>query len=280
MPIHLIVSDLDDTLLREDKTLSERSAATLARAQRAGAQLILASGRTRISMMRYVRQLGVTLPIIACNGAEIARADTGEVLSRHLIDTALAQEVCRLAESLGAYIQTYAGDHFYFPEDCVYSQRYTLTSGMTGVAVGQPLSRYLTQPTVKLLLFDEPARVAEMLPLFCKQFAGRLNCTISQPYYIEFAHPEATKGGALRLLAERLGIARANICAFGDSQNDLSMLAYAGTGVAVGNAIDEVKRQVTRVAPSNLDDGVAQVVEQLLEEGLIESAPHKEVCPW
>jgi len=97
-----------------------------------------------------------------------------------------------------------------------------------------------------------------------ERFGRELYITRSKPYYLEMLHPEATKGRALRVVAGYFGIPRQEVIAIGDSFNDLDMIRYAGLGVVMENAREEVKRFADYVTRSNEDDGVAEVLEKFV----------------
>ena len=107
------------------------------------------------------------------------------------------------------------------------------------------------------------------LELELAAFPDGVDFYMSKPIYIEIVSREANKANALKALAEAMRIPRENILAFGDGQNDIAMLEYAGTGCAVANASEEVRRRADRVVPANTEDGVAQEIERLLAAGEI-----------
>ena len=106
--------------------------------------------------------------------------------------------------------------------------------------------------------------MAELLPRAREQFADVAAVSCSKPYFLEMNPLRATKGNALAYLAQRWGLCPDEFMAFGDSLNDLSMLTWAGMGVAMENAREDVKHQVGRVCGVNENDGVARYMEALL----------------
>lgn len=264
--IQLVASDLDDTLLRDDLTISDFSEGVLRNARAAGARVILTSGRMIPAMMRYVEQLRLEEPIIASNGAQIYDPMRREMLREITFSAELARMVCREAEARNQYVQVYYGDRFYYPYDCEYARRYMASTSMQGECVNQPLSQFIDRPTVKLLIFGDERLLPDLQKEMSSLFEGQLNAYISKAFYLEFTHPQADKANALSWLAERLGIAPGAAVCFGDSQNDLPMLKWAGSGVCVANARPEIRAQAKHVTLSNNEDGVAAFVETLLKE--------------
>ena len=136
-------------------------------------------------------------------------------------------------------------------------------------ATGEKLSRCLDFDTPKMLGIAEPERVRVLLPLLREHFAGRAVISTSQPKFIEFVSPRAGKGAALETLCSLLSIPRESVIAFGDGLNDLDMIEWAGTGCVMANGADAVKACANLIAPSNAEDGVAQIIEALLRDNRI-----------
>lgn len=263
MPCAAIAFDLDDTLLRDDRTISDYTVDVLRRAASQGIHIIPASGRARYSMHAMVERLGCASCYIACNGAEVWSPDH-RLLHRETMDTDTAREVAQFGADHDCYGQTYADDCFYFNRHGHYAEAYAASSLLHGVYVGD-LVQYIHQPTAKILMMDTEDRIAELLKLARDQFAGRLSVCCSKAYFLEFNPLTATKGNALRRCGEMLGFDLRDAVAFGDSLNDLSMLQAAGTGVAMANAREDVKAVIPTHCLSNEEDGVARfVAEQLL----------------
>lgn len=272
MPIKLIAADMDDTLLTSEGQISQRTLEALGAAKARGALIVLASGRMVESMLHAARQVQVNAPLLAYNGGVTYDVHAGRILRQTAVDPDCARELCRLAEQLGVHIQGYSEGGYYFERDNEYSQRYAQGIHLAGRPVHKKLSEYIDCDQFKLLMIGERQRIAEVLPLFQERFCGRVKCANSKPIYIECIAPGIDKGAALKALAEDMGIARDEILAFGDGQNDLEMLHYAGLGYAVGNASELVRGSAPHVAPSNDEDGPAQIVERLLRDD--------QIMPW
>ena len=262
MTVDAIAFDLDDTLLRDDRSISPYTLSVLRQAAEKGIRVIPASGRTRDSMRGFVDQIGCATCFISCNGAEVWSPEK-VLLMQELLDVPLALEVARFAEDHGCYAQTYAEDCFFYNREGAWARAYAESSELRGVYVG-PLTDYIAQPTPKILMMDTPERIAALLREAQSAFAGRLSLTCSKPYFLEANPLRATKGNALCWCAARFGFSMAHAVAFGDSLNDLSMLTAAGRGVAVANARPDVLAQVRATCGSNQEDGVARYIEQFI----------------
>ena len=161
MPVRAIAFDLDDTLLRDDRTVSDESVRILRLAAAEGIRVIPASGRAQHSMEAIVERIGCASLYIACNGAEIW-SPRHELLSRVTMDAETAREVGRFAREHDCYAQTYSGDRFLYSRRGFWAERYAEATLLEGVYVGE-LDSAITEPTSKILLSDDPARIARLL---------------------------------------------------------------------------------------------------------------------
>jgi Cof subfamily protein (haloacid dehalogenase superfamily) len=258
----LIVTDLDDTLLRSDRTISERSKQTISRAREKGIIVALATGRMYPSAVPYAKELGLTGPMPCCQGAEIADIETGRPISIIGIPRKLAGEALRFIESKGLYAQYYSIDDYYFERKSEQSEYYRVMAGVQGKPMGRKLSEAVDFDPIKILVISEPDLIRRAYEEASELFMGRLCIAISKPRYLEITHPRANKGAAVEALAAMHKVRREQVMAVGDALNDLPMLQYAGLGVAVENADEQVKAQAGALTASNELDGVARAIER------------------
>jgi Cof subfamily protein (haloacid dehalogenase superfamily) len=122
----------------------------------------------------------------------------------------------------------------------------------------------VTEPVVKVLMLKEPEILAKVEKKLQKEFAGSLSIMRSKPFFLEFTESGVTKGTSLNSLIQQLGIIRDEVIAIGDGNNDLSMIQFAGLGVAMGNASEAIKAQADFITETNMNDGVAKVVEEFI----------------
>ena len=272
MPIQMIASDLDETLLNKRAELTPRTVSALRRAMGAGVRVVLASGRMVKAMAAYAGEIGVNAPVIAFNGALIYDLNSKEAIEAREIAPEDARLVARAAEELGVHVQAFTREEYYFERENVQSERYARgIGGIVGVPVGAPLSEWIDVPLCKLLLIAEPPVVADLARALPPRFSGRVEFALSRPNYLECTAAGVTKGAALETLSMRLGISQAEVAAFGDNENDLSMIRWAGHGYAVENAPPHVRAEALPAPASDLD-GVAQVIERFLDEDAVASA--------
>ena len=260
MPIRAIAFDLDDTLLRPDASVSDYTAAVLHRAAQRGIIILPASGRTRDSMWPAVQQIGCASAFISCNGADIWTTER-ELLMQELLPVDLAHEIARFAANRNVYCQTYSPSRFYYSVENDCAKSYASSSSLEGEFVGD-LTVFIRRPVTKMLMMDTPEKIAELYAEARELFAGRVATTCSKPYFLECNPLRATKGNALRWCSEHFGFRMDELVAFGDSLNDVSMLEAAGTGIAMGNAREDVKAMGFAVCGTNEEDGVARYIEE------------------
>ncbi|NLO85999.1 MAG: HAD family phosphatase [Clostridiales bacterium] len=260
MTIDTIVTDLDDTLLNEEGKISDYTMDVLRRCMQRGIRVIPASGRMMSSMKPLVTQLQTGLPYISGNGSELVNADH-TIMDSLVLDVQISKEICAFLTDQGFYVQYYKDDYFYYAQECKASKLYKKSTGMYGKAVGDLLS-YLTFPVPKILSVSDPSEVTRVLPLIREHFGDRANFTVSKPFFIEAQPPGATKGDALIRLAKLMKFDIANVIAFGDSLNDMSMLTVAGHSVAMGNARDDVKEATDYICLTNAQDGLAKFIQE------------------
>jgi Cof subfamily protein (haloacid dehalogenase superfamily) len=258
--IRLVATDLDGTLLRPDETVSARTRAALAAVRQAGITLVLVTGRPPRSLDGIAATLGVGGVAICANGAILYDLDTGAVLDQRPLAAAAAT---RLIAALRAAIP---GALFAVELEAGFRREAGwepsgLNAGGQLVAAGTELA---TTPVAKLLVRHPDRTAPELARLAAKAAGHDAVVTWSGEHLVELSAAGVTKATALQRLCRRLGIPREQVIAFGDMPNDLAMLTWAGHSVAVANAQLEVREAADEVTASNLEDGVAVVLERIL----------------
>lgn len=243
--------------------MTERTRRTLRRVLRQGMIVVLASGRSAASMRPFVEGIETPYPYIAYNGAQIVDSESGDVLVNNEVERALAEEVLLWLEERRFYCQIYHGDNWFYAEKNEIADVYGSSTGILGTMVGR-LSSYIHSGTPKVLGIGEPERVRELIEEGNELFAGRLSLTTSKPTFLEITSPLATKGQAVQALSKLLGLTPETTLCAGDSLNDLSMLLWSKRPVAVANARDEVKQIAWRVAGDGREDGIAELLDELM----------------
>lgn len=249
--ISVLAIDLDETLLHNDGTVSERTLKTLAAWESSGRRTVIATGRPPRSARKIPDAL-LHLPCVCYNGASIYQEGIA-CYTRTIAPTDARGIVERL---LAVNTPGWIGMEI---DDALYINR---QSERWGHIYTPDLLAIAEQPTAKIILPLQDYLYAE--PLF-GGLPDSCRVLLSEKYDIAQIMPgQSSKAVALHHLMERWGVTMDHVAAFGDDVNDVEMVAQAGLGVAMDNAVAEVKAVADRITASNDDDGVAQVVEDLL----------------
>ncbi|MDP4125488.1 MAG: Cof-type HAD-IIB family hydrolase [Bacillota bacterium] len=263
MAIRLVAMDLDDTLLRDDWTISPRVVKAIRKAQEQGVKVTIATGRMPISTRPYAEQLGLDVPVITYHGAMIQQVLSGEILFRQVIPSTLAAEIIQDVSKRGFYAQVYLKDRVITSQLNEKSREY---AQLASVEIEEAdLSFLLSQEkegVEKILLIGEEVELDQLASLLRQNYGEKVHITKSKPRFLEMTDCSVNKGVALAALAENFGVAQRDVMAIGDSFNDLEMIKYAGVGVAMGNARREIKEQADFVTNTNEKDGVAEAIER------------------
>ena len=240
-----------------------RTRRAIASAREAGTHVILVTGRMFWSVRPYAEAAGIDDPVVCYQGAVVADPVTGKFLRDVPIPLEAAKEAIAAVQAEGYPLNCYVGDELYVAEHTSASDSYASFQNLEVHEVGNLLT-WLSRPPTKLVAVGDPVSLDGLQQRMLERFRGRLFISKSLPYFLEFASPEVTKGSGLAFLAEHLGFSREETVAFGDGENDVELLEWAGYGVAVANAHDRVLAVADFVCPPVDEEGVAQVIEAYL----------------
>jgi Cof subfamily protein (haloacid dehalogenase superfamily) len=241
-----------------------RTKAAIAAARAAGIHVALVTGRMFQSVRRYALEASLDDPVVCYQGAVVAEPTTGRWLLHQPIPLELAREAISVLNDEGFGLNCYVGDELYVSEVTPEARRYADFQQLELHPVGN-LLEWISEPPTKLVVIDDPDVLDDLEQRMLARFDGRLYISKSLPYFLEFASPEVTKATGLAFLSEHLGFTRERTVAFGDGENDIQLVDWAGYGVAVENAHDHVKEVADFVCPAVDDEGVAQVIEAYLD---------------
>ncbi len=279
MPIKAISMDIDGTLTNDEKVITPRTRERLLEAQESGIKLLLSSGRPAQGLKSLAHELELDTHdglLVCFNGACVIDAQTDEVLYEQPLP---ADELCRLIEHLRKFdlIPWITQGEYLYTED-VFNCMIHLEDGTTKnivkyerdmcemrireVADLCEVARAM--PVDKLLTAGDPAYLNAHHDEMYAPFKCTLNGMFTAPWYFEFTAQGIDKAHALEGALPKIGIEAADVVAFGDGQNDRSMLEWAGTGVAMANAVDETKAVAQMITLSNNEDGIAEALDKLL----------------
>jgi Cof subfamily protein (haloacid dehalogenase superfamily) len=225
---------------------------------------VLVTGRMFQSVRRYALEAELDEPVVCYQGAVVAEPVSGRWLRHEPIPLELARETIAVLYEEGFGLNCYVGDELYVAEVTPEARRYADFQGLELRPVGD-LLLWLHDPPTKLVVIGEPAVLDDLKERMLARFGKRLYISKSLPDFLEFASPEVTKASGLEFLSEHLGFSRTGTLAFGDGENDIELVEWAGYGVAVENAHDRVKEVAQFVCPPVGEEGVAQVLEAYLD---------------
>jgi Cof subfamily protein (haloacid dehalogenase superfamily) len=275
--IRLLALDIDGTLVTNRDEVSPATREALARAAAAGVRIVLATGRRYSRALPLVAALGLDAPLVTASGALIKHPDGHRTLYQALFERRLLLDVLGVMTEHGyeavLYADTYHRGFDFFCQRLLVEQA-ELADFLNlnlGSAVEHP--ELMRQPPEGIFSGFATGNRAAMLELeeeLHRRLPGELYIHIGRSYrYIghmcEVSPAGNTKWSGVQRLAREWGIADHEICAVGDDRNDIPMIAGAGLGIAMGNALDEVKAAADRIAPPHDQDGLVQVVEWVLD---------------
>lgn len=265
MKYKLLVLDLDGTLTNSKKEITRHTKETLIKAQEAGLKVVLASGRPTYGVAPLANELELQKYegyILAYNGGEIIDWKTRELMYEKQLDSDLLPYLYRYAKENDFAIVTYENEHVLTekPDD-----EYVLKEALLNVMKIKKVDNFLEavkHPITKCLIVGEPSRLALLEKEMYEKLKDRMGVFRSEPYFLELVPKGIDKAQSLSVLLEEIGMTKNEMIAIGDGFNDLSMIQYAGLGIAMENAQDVVKQAADFITLSNEEDGVAYAVEK------------------
>jgi Cof subfamily protein (haloacid dehalogenase superfamily) len=225
--------------------------------------VIVVTGRMVRSVKRFLEPAGLDEPVVCYQGAAVVAAD-GEWLLHEPIELELAREAIAAVDAEGYGPNVYVNDELYVREETEAARDYANFQHLQIHPVGNLLAWLRESPT-KLVCVGEPKALDGLEVRMKARFGERLYISKSLPYFLEFAAPGVTKAAGLDFLARRMGFTREDAIAFGDGENDVELVDWAGFGIAVENAHRRVKAVADWVCPPASEEGVAQVLESFLD---------------
>jgi Cof subfamily protein (haloacid dehalogenase superfamily) len=237
--------------------LHARTRAAIERVRAAGVPFIVVTGRMFQSVRRY---LVGDEPVICYQGAVVAEPATGRFLRHEPVPLELAREAIAAVVDEGFHVNCYVDDELYVAEVTPEARAYADFQHLAIHAVGDLLA-WLEEPPTKLVAVGEPEALDGLEQRTKARFDRRLYISKSLPFFLEFASPEVTKASGMQFLAEHMGFSAEHTVAFGDGENDVELLEWAGYGVAVENAHERVLAVADLVCPGPAEQGVAQVLD-------------------
>ena len=276
--IKAILLDIDGTLTNDEKQITPRTRDALMAAQANGVVLVLASGRANMGLTGFADVLDMRHHngIFVCfNGAKALNYQTGDIYFQQTLTVDQGKRVLEHMHNFDVCPIYDKDDHMYL-ENAFFAitrdgkpwhvAEYEAHNNNYLLCEVANNAEFLTWELNKILVAGQPEYLQEQWEEMAAPFEGELSSMFTAPFYYEFTPLGVDKTRALKETFASLGIAKDEVIAFGDAQNDQSMIEWSGIGVAMGNAVDEVKEVADYVTLSNNDDGIAAALEHFAGE--------------
>ena len=260
----LIAVDMDGTLLKEDKTISDRTKKAIHGAREKGVKVVLASGRPIEGLNRYLKDLiSPSDYVMSFNGSIVQNTETKQVIFKNILNGKDLKKLYALSKQIGVNI------HAFTKKGCVtpIMNEYTKLEGrINGIDVYEIDYETISEDeeVIKVMFIDPEPVLEEAIKRIPDSFYDEYTIVRSAPFFLEFLNKASSKGTGIKAVGEYLKIPQQEIICIGDAGNDLDMIEFAGLGVAMGNAFKEVKEAADYVTLTNEEDGVAHVIEKFI----------------
>ncbi len=267
MKYKLLAFDIDGTLTNSDKKITQKTKAAIMKAVEQGCKIIVASGRPVQGIRAIARELELDKNggyILSLNGGLLIDCSDNSIIQEIELPKEYYGEICDLAHENKVNILTYEGDDV-ITEDAAdkYVEVETRINGL-GCRQIDNLKDYITFLVPKFLMLGDGDYLAKVEKKVYEKLHDRMDVYRSEPFFLEILPKNINKASALEKLLEATGVKREELMAFGDGYNDLSMIEFAGMGVAMSNGNEIVKSRADYIAPSNDEDGIACVLEKFV----------------
>lgn len=266
MKYKVMALDIDGTLTNSEKVITEKTRKALFDFQEKGGKIILASGRPIPGIRPHAEALRLHEYggyILAYNGGCVIDCRTDDIIFRDTLEHRYISEICSVIEEYPVGINTYEGDNLVVGHDI---NRYTeIESRINGMPIKfvEDFPKYVDFEVNKCLLQGEPEQILELEGILSEKYRNRLGIFKSEPYFLEIVPKGIDKALSIDRLLKKIDVKTEECVACGDGFNDISMLRYAGLGVAMDNASDTVKEAADFITLSNDSDGIAHLLEEI-----------------
>lgn len=265
----LVAIDMDGTLLREDKSISDRTKKAIQDAKDKGTTVVLATGRPIEGVNRTLEELNMFTDddyVLSYNGSLVQKTKNKEVISKVALKGEDYHYLKKLSDELGVNIHAFCEKKgLVTPKSSKYTE---VEANINNIEINVlDIDETKNDDVIiKIMMIDEPEILGPAIEKLPKEVYEKYTVVRSTPYFLEFLNKNANKGVGVELLAKHLGVKQEEIITLGDADNDLHMIEYAGLGIAMGNAFDSVKKIANYITDTNENDGVAKAIEKFVLE--------------
>ena len=277
--IKVIIMDVDGTLTNKNKIITDKTKNALLKAQAAGAILILASGRPTSGLMDFAKELKMDENhglLVSYNGSKVIDCQTHKVLFNEAMRIEEGQAVLEHLKQFNVrpmidkddymYVNDVFDNEIYYKGELLNIIQYEARGGKYKLCEKEDLAAFADYPLNKILTAGDPEYLQTHYKEMMEPFKNTLNCMFTSDFYFEFTAKGIDKAKALDTVLIPMGYKKEEMIAFGDGHNDASMIKYAGIGVAMANAVDDLKQIADEVTLSNEEDGIAHTLSKYIKE--------------
>lgn len=263
----LIALDMDGTLLNSEKKLTERVKTAISNAKNQGVHVVLASGRPTEGMMPTLIELGLNTNedfVLSYNASLILKVTSKEVISSAILKGSDAKLLNKIAQDLDVNIHAFSVDKgLITPKASEYTQ---VEATLNGIDFSLFDFNDLddNEDILKVMMVDPKEHLSKVIDRLPPYLQEKYSCARSTPFFYEFMNPKSHKGYGMAALCAHLGLSSDEVICIGDGGNDKQMIEFAGLGIAMQNATDEVKSVAQYITSSNDEDGVAKAIERYI----------------
>ena len=258
----LLFTDLDDTLLNTDGSISEENIAAVKKALKHGCKVVICSGRSNMSIEKFNKTLGIKDYTIGYNGGIIYKGD--EVIICHYLEKQLVCDIIDFCRSYKVDLQLYQDNQLWLDNETQRTKDYCLRSVLTPRVVDD-LKLHLTDRVNKVIILADHDILKKLEKNMPNHISDNCCTFFSHNYLFEFNPPGITKGTAVKELADYLKIPLSQVIAIGDNENDIPMIKSAGLGIAVKNAITPALESADYITTNTNDNNaVAEVIDKFI----------------
>lgn len=263
----LIALDMDGTLLNEEKIVTERTKKAIKAARDKGVTVVLATGRPIDGVTRYLEELDMYTDndyVLSYNGGLVLKTKNKEVVCKLGLIGEDVKYLYELSKTLGVNIHAFSEKNgLVTPKNSKYTE---VEASINNITVNEVNFDNIEndESFIKIMMIDEPEILQRAVDNLPQEVYEKYTVVRSTPFFLEFLNKEVNKGVGVEMLAKHLGVKREEVITMGDAGNDLHMIEYAGMGIAMGNAFDEVKEAANYITDSNNEDGVAKAIEKFV----------------
>lgn len=263
MEIKILVSDIDGTLLNDEREITNYTFEKLSGFMKGGGKIVLASGRAYSFMKDILKELGIKGVVVSYNGARIVDSETEEILYHNPLNSNITKKIIDFAKERGVHLNLYVENDWYVENaDSDETEFYYSISGKRPVKTDFGLLKGVE--TTKALIFAENSILKKLEEELKELIGEEVDFTYSRPEFLEILSKGVNKGRGVQKALEILGISPDNCIAFGDELNDLEMLKFVKYGVAMENSNEKLKNEIVHKTLKNSENGVAKFLEDVI----------------